>query len=48
MQARTLILDDDCGHNAIHCEPEKVAGAIHDLLDNDVSIHNVPVGGQRL
>jgi homoserine O-acetyltransferase len=32
MRARTLVLDDDCGHNAIHCEPAKVAQAIHSLL----------------
>jgi homoserine O-acetyltransferase len=33
MQAKTLVLDDDCGHNAIHCEPGKILGALHDLLD---------------
>ena len=33
MQARTLVLDDNCGHNAIHCEPGKILGALHDLLD---------------
>jgi homoserine O-acetyltransferase len=32
MRARTLVLDDDCGHNAVHCESAKVAEAIHDLL----------------
>lgn len=33
MNARTLVLNDACGHNAIACELAKVAGAIHDLLD---------------
>jgi homoserine acetyltransferase len=38
MHARTLVLDDDCGHNAVHCESAKVAEAIRALLD---------LGGQR-
>ena len=33
MNARTLVLNDTCGHGAIACELAKVAGAIHDLLD---------------
>ena len=33
MNARTLVLNDACGHDAIACELAKVAGAIHDLLD---------------
>ncbi len=32
MNARTLVLNDECGHDAIACELAKVAGAIHDLL----------------
>lgn len=39
-RASTLILDDECGHNAIHCEPERVVQAIHDLLDT--------TGGERV
>ena len=33
MHARTLGLDDDCGHNAVSCESASVGAAIHDLLD---------------
>lgn len=33
MHAKTLVLDDDCGHTAMRCESAKVFNAIHDLLD---------------
>jgi len=33
MNARTLVLDDECGHRAVLCEQGRVAGAIHDLLE---------------
>jgi homoserine O-acetyltransferase len=38
MHAETLVLDDDCGHNAIHCEPAKVVEAIRNLLDADARV----------
>jgi homoserine O-acetyltransferase len=39
MHARTLVLDDDCGHNAIHCELPKVANAIREFLDADIGAY---------
>lgn len=34
MHAKTLVLDDDCGHNAVHCESAKVFNAVHDFLES--------------
>lgn len=42
MHARTVVLDDDCGHNALLCEPETVAEAVHELLGADVDRQRQP------
>jgi homoserine O-acetyltransferase len=34
MHSRILVLDDNCGHNAIRCESAMVSKAIHDLLES--------------